>query len=178
MTHYLGIDPGTACGWAILDEHGNRIGSGVWDLSPQRHEGAGMRYLRLRHYLNDALNSVSRIDAVGYEEVARHAGTQAAHIYGGIVATVQTWCENANIPYSGVPVGTVKRTATGKGSASKVAMIQAANVRWPEVAIRVEQKTLTNKKTGEQTIVDAFPGGGDNEADALHIADTLRRGLV
>lgn len=41
----LGIDPGTSCGWAILDD-GGRVASGVWDLSPKRFEGGGMRYIR------------------------------------------------------------------------------------------------------------------------------------
>ena len=33
------------------------------------------------------------------------------------------------VPYQGVPVGTIKRHATGKGNAPKVAMIAAARGR-------------------------------------------------
>ncbi|SFM91671.1 hypothetical protein SAMN05421863_106912 [Nitrosomonas communis] len=42
-------------------------------------------------------------------------------------ATLTAWCEHHNIPYQGVPVGTIKKHATGKGNASKDEMI--ASVR-------------------------------------------------
>ena len=35
------------------------------------------------------------------------------------------WCEAKNLPYQGVPVGTIKRHATGKGNSNKEAMIAA-----------------------------------------------------
>ena len=123
----IGIDPGTSCGWALLED-GRRLGSGVWDLKPRRHQGGGMRYLRVRRYLEELL--AHRPDAVVYEEVRRHAGTDAAHVYGGIIATVTALLEDVGIPYEGVPVGTVKRIATGKGNAGKDAMVQAARERW------------------------------------------------
>lgn len=119
----LGIDPGTKCGWAVLDQ-GRRIASGVWDLSPKRHEGGGMRFLRLRTYLSDLAES--QIDAVAYEEVRRHMGVDAAHVYGGIVGVLTSWCESHKTPYRGIPVGTIKKHATGKGNASKTEMVAAA----------------------------------------------------
>ena len=66
------------------------------------------------------------IDAVYFEEVRRHAGVDAAHAYGGFLAHLTAWCEHHQIPYQGVPVGTIKKHATGKGNASKDAMISAA----------------------------------------------------
>ena len=56
----------------------------------------------------------------------RHAGVDAAHAYGGFLATLTAWCEHHQIPYSGVPVGTIKKHATGKGNADKQAMVEAA----------------------------------------------------
>ena len=121
MKAYIGIDPGTACGWAILGKDGQRKASGVWDLKPRRHEGAGMRFVRVRKYFMELLDLVepyafSRV-VVGYEEVARHRGVAAAHVYGGIIAVIQSVCEEQSVPYMGIPVGTVKRCATGKGNA-------------------------------------------------------------
>ena len=139
----LGIDPGTSCGWAVLSK-GEHVASGVWDLKPRRHEGGGMRYLRLDAYLREALSGVG---AVYIEEVRRHAGTSAAHVYGGILATVQKRCEAQGIPYASIPVGTVKKAATGRGNASKALMIAAAQKEWPTVEIE-----------------------DDNHADALWIA--------
>lgn len=143
----LGIDPGTNCGWSLRDANGNHT-SGVWCLKGGRHEGGGMRFLRLRGYLNE-INRTGKIDAVAYEEVRGHKGTDAAHIYGGVVAVITEFCEAEGIPYQGIPVGTVKKHATGKGNASKEAMVTAACKKW----------------AGDYVF-------DDNEADARWIAET------
>ena len=121
----LGIDPGTSCGWAVVASDGVRLAGGTWDLQPRRHEGGGMRYVRLRRYLTDILEAWPTISVVAYEEVRRHAGTDAAHIYGGIVGVISQVCEEREIAYHGVPVPAVKRRATGKGNAGKAEMIEA-----------------------------------------------------
>ena len=149
----LAIDPGTSCGWAVLDWAGNRVSSGVWDLAPRRHEGGGMRYLRLRRYLSQ-VRATFELDAIGYEEVARHRGVAAAHVYGGIVAVVQEFAESSSIPYRGYPVGTVKRMATGRGNASKSDMMAAA----------VQRFGIPDDAT-------------DDEADALWVGATLLEDL-
>jgi Holliday junction resolvasome RuvABC endonuclease subunit len=58
-------------------------------------------------------------------------GVDAAHVYGGLIAVLQEVCETEPVPYLGIPVGTVKRAATGSGRASKDDMVQAARERWP-----------------------------------------------
>ena len=112
----LGIDPGTHCGWALVDDEGKICGCGTWDLSVARHEGGGMRFVRLRRYLEQVTSGVS---LVAYEEVRRHAGVSAAHVYGGIVAVIQTICEARDITYTGVPVGSWKKHLVGLGNAPK-----------------------------------------------------------
>ena len=124
----IGIDPGTACGWSVLRD-GQHVASGTWDLSSKRHEGGGMRYLRFRRYFRELLAGLDS-PAVAYEEVRRHAGTSAAHVYGGIIAVLASECEELQVPYQSIPVATVKRKATGKGNASKGMMIEAARKRW------------------------------------------------
>jgi len=57
------------------------------------------------------------------------AGTDAAHIYGGFLGMLTAWSEEHDVPYEGVPVGTIKRYATGKGNANKAAMIAAIQAR-------------------------------------------------
>ena len=52
-------------------------------------------------------------------------GVDAAHVCGGLLATLSAWCEHHQIPYQGVPVGTIKKYATGKGHADKDEMIAA-----------------------------------------------------
>lgn len=103
-----------------------------------------MRYLRFKRWLTEIKASSETIDAVYFEEVRRHKGVDAAHAYGGFLATLTAWCEHHQIPYSGVPVGTIKKFATGKGNASKQQMVDAAyNAGY---AVRV-----------------------DDEADAIHL---------
>lgn len=121
----LGIDPGTHCGWAVFGPTDIHHASGVWNLSPRRHEGGGMRFLRLRTYLEEVIRATG-VTTVYYEEVHRHKGTDAAHIYGGIIAHIQQFCEQEGIAYAGVPVAAIKKAATGKGNANKDLMLAAA----------------------------------------------------
>jgi Holliday junction resolvasome RuvABC endonuclease subunit len=58
------------------------------------------------------------------------------------MAHLTAWCEHHQIPYQGVPVGTIKKHATGKGNAGKSDMIAAM-------------------------VAKGFRPADDNEADAL-----------
>ena len=124
----LALDLGTQTGWALLDRDGD-ISSGTEGFKPQRFEGGGMRYLRFKRWLTELKQAVDGLDAVYFEEVRRHAGIDAAHAYGGFMAHLTAWCEHHQIPYQGVPVGTIKKHATGKGNASKDEMVAAARLR-------------------------------------------------
>jgi hypothetical protein len=45
------------------------------------------------------------------------------------MASLTSWGELRGTPYEGVPVGTIKRHATGRGNAPKEAMIASARAR-------------------------------------------------
>lgn len=119
----LALDLGSRTGWAY--ERAGRRTSGFVDFKNSRFEGGGMRYLRFRQWLDKF--PPGDVEAVYFEEVRRHRGVDAAHVYGGLLAQLTAWCEERQIPYQGIPVGTIKRHATGKGNAKKDAMIAAAN---------------------------------------------------
>lgn len=121
---FLALDLGTTTGWAMRLADG-AIFSGTMTFRPGRYEGGGMRFLRFVAGLEDLAARTHHMDAVYFEEVRRHAGTDAAHIYGGFLAHLSAWCEKRKLPYQGVPVGTIKRHLTGKGNADKAAMIAA-----------------------------------------------------
>jgi len=123
-TSILALDLGTTTGWALACREGS-IKSGSQSFKPQRFEGGGMRYLRFRRWLAEIQQCAAGVDWVVFEEVRNHAGIDAAHAYGGFLATLTAWCEHEQIPYQGVPVGTIKRHATGRGNASKAAVIAA-----------------------------------------------------
>ena len=148
MSSTLALDLATVTGWAV--ESCGVVTSGSISFRGGRYEGDGMRYLRFRRWLRETIET-EKPGAVFYEEVRRHLGTQAAHVYGGLLATMQIECEAREIPYLGIPVGTIKKKATGRGNARKAAMIAAARDRWPD-----------------QHIAD------DNQADALWILECGR----
>ena len=132
VEYVIGIDLGTKCGWAVLKSDGTRVESGTWDLATQRHEGGGMRYVRFANELT------------------------AAHIYGGLMATLQSVLELDKHPYVSIPVGTIKKHATGKGNSGKELMISTAEARWQEEGWQLKD---------------------DNEADALWVASAYLAGL-
>lgn len=139
----LAIDLGTTTGWAIQSATG-WIVSGMQSFKTQRFEGGGMRFLRFQKALDCFLETQGTIDAVYFEEVRRHAGVDAAHVYGGLMATLTSWCEHRQIPYQGIAVGTWKKLLTGKGNAGKQDVIDAVKAK-------------------------GFDPGDDNEADAIGI---------
>ena len=137
----LALDLGTITGLAL--RLGDRsILSGIQTFRAGRFEGGGMRYLRLTNWLVEIAMRAHGIRRVVSEEVRRHAGTDAAHVYGGFLGTLTSWCEAHEVPYEGVPVGTTKRFATGKGNADEAAMTAAMRAR-------------------------GFAPADDNEADAI-----------
>ena len=127
-TTILALDLGTITGWALRGSDGH-ITSGSESFRPQRFEGGGMRFLRFKRWLTELKAITSDIDCLHFEEVRRHVSTDAAHAYGGFLATLTAWCEHHQIPYQGVPVGTIKKYATGKGNASKDEMVASARAR-------------------------------------------------
>jgi len=139
----LALDLGTTAGFALRTEVG-AIVSGTVSFRPSRYDGGGVRYLRFRAWLDSVATDVGGINVIHYEEIRRHLGTDAAHIFGGLLATLTAWCEQRSIAYQGVPVGTIKRFIAGKGNADKDAVIAAIRAR-------------------------GFSPADDNEADALAI---------
>lgn len=141
----IALDLGTTTGWATCDLSGN-ITSGAASFKTGRFEGGGMPFLRFKRWLTDFKNTLGVIDAIYFEEVRAHKGVDAAHKYGGFVAHLTAWCEHHQIPYSGIPVGTIKKHITGKGNADK-------------------QSVITAVKNKGFTPID------DNEADSLALLD-------
>lgn len=138
----LAIDFGNKMGFSGLNQ--NKIVSGTINHKNTK-DLAGHQYLHFRYWLNSFIGNFLP-DVIYYEDVRRHLGTDAAHVYGGYLATLQAFCCEKNIKLVPVAVGTIKKHWTGKGNANKYEMIQEA------------------RKRGFQPI-------DDNEADALAILD-------
>lgn len=150
----VALDLGTKTGWATGQSTDQSRSMDLWGTedfgAKRRNESFGMRYIRFKAWLKEILGSGEGTMVV-YEEVKRHAGTQAAHVYGGLMTHLAAYCDENGIEYTSIPVGTIKKHATGKGNSDKDKMIGAAKERWPSFE------------------------GDDNAADALHMLDYTRK---
>lgn len=111
----------------------------------------GRRCALLREGLDHVAGKWGGPYVIVYEEVCRWSGFQAAHIYCALRGITHHWAHERSIPLVSYSPGEIKKHATGKGNADKIAMIQAAQRRWPNSLVGLQ---LT-----------------DNMADAMHIAD-------
>ena len=110
----LCLDLGTNLGWALLSE--NRIISGSFKTTLHTKEAVGVRFLRFE---NEFLRQFRSVREVHFEDVCRHEGTHAAHVFGGFWAILNKWCVQNTIPLYAVGVGVWKKEIIGKGNATK-----------------------------------------------------------
>lgn len=127
----LAIDLGKTLGWAADTSGG--ITSGVEDFNRRWSESAGVCMLRFHTWL-DKMNGLLSITEIHYELVQGYRSGAAARVWCGFWSHLLAWCEKNQIPCSGVPVGTLKKYATGNGGCGKPAMIAAAKAKgWDPV---------------------------------------------
>lgn len=149
MKTVIALDLATTTGYAIRRADG-RIESGEVSFSLKKDEGQGRRYVKFRAWLLEVKMAHPDLAEIVYEQVMGHGAHNviAAHVYGGMLATLQAFGEHHGIAYRGVGVSTIKKRFAGHGKATKGDMI-------------AQCKAL------------GFAPAGDNEADAialLHVA--------
>ena len=75
-----------------------------------------MRYLRFCRWLDDIKCLAGGIlSEVYFEEVRRHLGVDAAHVYGGFLASLTSWCEREAIPYRALALARLNTMPQVKG---------------------------------------------------------------
>jgi len=141
---YVGIDPGRRTGWALIDEVGGHIASGVWHFAGNDW---AQQYAGHMDGLRNRLDAPGVPYTVGLEHVTFHKGKAWAEIYYGQKALLF-----AAFTRPPVLVTPAKVKATG-GSRAKIGLMANALEHW---------------ELGEDYPID------DNEADALWIAETVR----
>jgi hypothetical protein len=119
----LSLDLATRCGYALLRADG-KIESGVERFQPRPSERPGARWARFKIFLLGVKQSNPDLGLIAFEDVKAHGpGVQAAHVYGGFIATLQLFCEHHGIEYRGAGVGLIKKAWTGDGWATKKEMV-------------------------------------------------------
>lgn len=128
MSVVLGFDLGTHCGWAVYIDGVHKT-SGTWHFEVDKRH-AGRRYALALDRFIWVIRQYDP-DVIAFEDVHRHTGTMAAHVYGALKAILHLAAYNRAEPAEvvGFGVSTIKKRATGKGVASKKQMIAAARKR-------------------------------------------------
>lgn len=140
----LALDLGTKCGYAIRSRDGKII-HGTEAFTPRKSWTAGQRWQRFRSWLSETIVT-NQINAIVYEDVRRHIGTDAAHAYGAFLALMELAADSHRLTLAPVGVGVIKKHWTGRGNAKKDEMLAEAKRR-------------------------GFRPETDNDADALAILD-------
>lgn len=148
MNTILCLDLGTTTGWAYIVRGVERVSGGSQSLDGSRSEGEGYRYAMFESWLSRLCHDLGP-EAIYVEDVRRHNGTSAAHVYGGLRAVAAAVAWRRRIPLIAVGVGQIKKHATGNGNADKALMV-------------------TTQQAKGRAVVD------DNHADALALLDYAR----
>lgn len=80
----LALDLGMHTGWSLWTDAGRMLASGVWHLGKDTTRG---RFGELRLRVSTKV-SAQGVKLIAYEHVRHHAGTTAAHVFGGWLAAL------------------------------------------------------------------------------------------
>lgn len=164
----LALDLGTNTGYAYNDPHAGLV-CGTWKLaSPKEVKQWGAERLTRRcdPRIDRLFDLVSNLqgrflfDVIIFEDVQFASSTYQVQLWASLRAAVWLVGVPGKLPYfEAVPVGTLKRFATGSGSADKAAMLAAAR-----------RKKLLDCPSD-------FDDVDDNAIDALHLYDWAHKNL-
>ena len=132
----LGIDQAFQfTGWAVGTPDGP-VACGLLDTSGRRFDSLGVRFMKFERGIAELLDT-HKPSLVVFEEHRAHHGVQAAQTLGAVTALVMKLSDERSIPYTAVPVKTLKKHATGSATASKILMVAAARKKFPSMAPRI-----------------------------------------
>ena len=129
----LALDLGTKTGWAY--NRGEVFVAGTYTLAkPKEISAWGKSRLTRRkdpriERLCEWLESLESFDAIVIEDVQFGSTTFQAHLWAGLRSAV--WLCGKSRHFDAIPVGTLKKYATGSGAADKAAMSKALKRRHP-----------------------------------------------
>lgn len=169
MIPLLALDLGTLTGFSYRRDDGI-IASGTWklakskELTAQRKLGrdrtSDCRLCVLIDRVQEVVNRIKLVELggiIGFEDVQFSSYTAQTQLWSSFRTAVWTLgCTNPNLRIEAVPVGTLKKFATGSGNATKDMMAVALRRKHPEIWNH-----------------DYTPD--DNEVDARHLLNYLAK---
>jgi Holliday junction resolvasome RuvABC endonuclease subunit len=122
----LALDQATLTGYAVVNEQGEILDSGTWQLADRKRTGEsrGMRYIRFEANLRRAIIHWKPSLIVHEQTLLR--GGAATEIANGFKALILKEAADLNVEVSCVHTSELKHWATGNGKAEKEDMVQAA----------------------------------------------------
>lgn len=156
----LALDLGTKTGWALFDERG-KVLSGTLvlakakEIREQNGRELDCRYCRLAEFVSGLVRN-NEVGVLGFEDVEFSSYTAQTQLWASLRAAV--WATGCGLPaleIEAVPVGTLKKFATGHGNATKDMM---------ETSLR---------RTNPEFFSGRKPD--DNEVDAIHLLHYLQK---
>lgn len=133
----LGLDLATSTGYCFTFGLANRFlrplpsWMGQLDLSLGSFDSGISRPVKLMAFLDKmkpaAVGFEGRDFSMASMSKFDRTGMKASEVSASLRTAVGIWCSEHDVPCYGIPIGTIKKRATGKGNASKVDMIEACN---------------------------------------------------
>ena len=167
MLNVLAIDIGTNMGLTYRCPHDGLVCETRKLASPKEITEFGKSRLsrrcdpRIKRCFDivSALHERLVFDVVCIEDVLFASSTYAVQLWSSLRAAVWLACQQRPVPgpyFEAVPVATLKKFATGSGSADKDQMLTAAK---------------------RKKLLDDFDGLDDNAVDSLHLFDWANQNL-
>lgn len=174
----LALDMGTSTGWAVWN--GSQMISGSWELSTAKELKAAdkrccdPRVESFNHKLMDGMRSYGQNDPwdIYFEDVQFASSTYQVQLWASLRGVLMLQCKRNRI--RAVPVGTLKKFATGSGNATKELMAAALRAKEPSVfsATLPEDPKWSVLRKVDSTLVT------DDEVDARHLLWFARKELT
>jgi len=165
----VGLDLANSTGVTFCDiipghpVKGAHLVMGQWDLSLGDYDSGPLRHIRLKTFLAHLQPDVLLFEEVKYVGQNTPPGMNkmnltalvaravtGAQMVASLATTLTTWCEEQGIPAEGIPIGVLKKYATGQGAANKEDMIKACNEKFGS-----DFDPETYKSTGVDNIADS-----------------------
>lgn len=157
IKYIIGIDFGSKMGWSVINAtNGKCLKSGVEKLDINKHQSTNYRFVLMRKFLKEKIESLSKKGKVmvTFEavELAVHKQVTDAYMLQGYLANAKALFEEMEVDYRGFSISAIKKFATGKSNATKEDMYESVLTKY---GLHVN-KTTSN-----------------DESDAIHVSYCL-----